>query len=229
MQRTQEISNSMVLDTATSERELAENGGHITPANPEEVPGEYSSNSPYETTRVSTEATTGGTERSSSATNIIKTPAAATLHGPPKLLGMAYGISTSALNVGLTIIPILAAQVRVYFGSFMEVELFFVILAVMGCVASIILWAVDARHGSLLQKPEIVNNGFEEGLSHSPTQEQAVLETDSILIGSNWLEDNAGVLSTPQGVKSSTSLWEVRMVNNDANGGGSGTDQSING
>ncbi|KAI8821840.1 major facilitator superfamily domain-containing protein [Fimicolochytrium jonesii] len=73
---------------------------------------------------------------------------------PPKLLGTAYGLSTSALNTALTVMPLISAQIRVWGGSFVPVEMFFVALALGGAAASAVLWVVDVKHGSLLQMPE---------------------------------------------------------------------------
>lgn len=81
---------------------------------------------------------------------------------PPKLLGTAYGLSTSALNTALTIMPLVAAQIRVWGGSFVPVELFFVGLALAGAVASGVLWIVDVRNGSILQMPEIEHEEVDE-------------------------------------------------------------------
>ncbi|KAJ3089839.1 hypothetical protein HK102_005377, partial [Quaeritorhiza haematococci] len=85
----------------------------------------------------------------------ISTPPAP--HPPaPKLLGTAYGISTAALNTALTIMPLMAAQVRVIGGSFVPVEMFFVVLALLGAGASTLLWITDARYGEgILEQPEI--------------------------------------------------------------------------
>ncbi|TPX71065.1 hypothetical protein SpCBS45565_g01340 [Spizellomyces sp. 'palustris'] len=72
-----------------------------------------------------------------------------------KLLGTAYGLSTSALNTALTIMPLIAAKVRVWSGDFLYVELFFVCLALLGAVASAVLWVVDVKFGDgVLQMPE---------------------------------------------------------------------------
>ncbi|KAJ3412975.1 hypothetical protein HDV05_008690 [Chytridiales sp. JEL 0842] len=82
----------------------------------------------------------------------------------PKLLGTAYGLSTAALNTGLTLIPLVSAQVRVVSGSFTYVEMFFVGLAITGGVFCWVLYVVDRANGSLLEKPEMgVDNGFGEG------------------------------------------------------------------
>lgn len=46
-----------------------------------------------------------------------------------KLVGTAFGVSTSALNTALTLTPLIAAQIRISGGSFLPVEMFFVGLA----------------------------------------------------------------------------------------------------
>jgi MFS family permease len=74
---------------------------------------------------------------------------------PPKLLGTAYGISTSALNTALTIMPVIAAEIRVAGESFLPVELFFAALAGTGALASLILWKLDSLNDGVLQKPEM--------------------------------------------------------------------------
>ncbi len=71
---------------------------------------------------------------------------------PPKLVGTAFGISTSALNTALTIFPVITAGIRVDGGSFIPVEIFFATLAFLGAVFSGILWVIDVRDGSVLQR-----------------------------------------------------------------------------
>ncbi|TPX30584.1 hypothetical protein SmJEL517_g05879 [Synchytrium microbalum] len=85
-----------------------------------------------------------------------------------KLLGTGYGLSTSALNMALTVFPLVAAQVRVWGGSFLPVELFFVSLAVMGAIASAVLWAVDSRNGGVLERPEIIMEHHESDEESEP-------------------------------------------------------------
>ncbi|KAJ3218309.1 hypothetical protein HDU67_006081 [Dinochytrium kinnereticum] len=80
----------------------------------------------------------------------------------PRLLGSAYGLSTAALNTALTIIPLVAAQVRVGGGSFIPVEMFFVGLAVAGTISSIMLFIIDRMNGSILQKPEAVYDSVDD-------------------------------------------------------------------
>ncbi|KAJ3171365.1 hypothetical protein HK101_011255 [Irineochytrium annulatum] len=74
----------------------------------------------------------------------------------PKLLGTAYGLSTACLNTALTIMPLVAAEIRVRSGDFLWVECFFVALAVVGVLAGRALQVVDSRHGGILEKPEVV-------------------------------------------------------------------------
>eukprot|EP00842_Homolaphlyctis_polyrhiza_P001139 jgi/Hompol1/2025/HPOL_005819-RA len=57
---------------------------------------------------------------------------AATRPHQPKLLGTAFGVSTSALNASFTLFPILTAQIRVAGGSFVPVEMFFAGMALLG-------------------------------------------------------------------------------------------------
>ena len=47
-----------------------------------------------------------------------------------KLLGTAFGFSMSALNTALTIIPLIAAQIRIAGKSFIPVEYFYSILGI---------------------------------------------------------------------------------------------------
>ncbi|TPX50008.1 hypothetical protein SeLEV6574_g01162 [Synchytrium endobioticum] len=89
-----------------------------------------------------------------------------------KLLGTAYGLSTSALNMALTVFPLISAQVRVWGGSFVMVEIFFASLAVGGAAASAVLYFVDARHGGVLEKPELI--------ADEPDDEEAPLLSNSI-------------------------------------------------
>jgi hypothetical protein len=72
-----------------------------------------------------------------------------------KLVGTAFGISQSALNIALTIFPIITAGIRVDWGSFVAVEVFFSGLAFLGAIASLILWYLDSKNESILQMPEI--------------------------------------------------------------------------
>ena len=76
----------------------------------------------------------------------------------PKLLGTAFGISTSALNTALTIFPIITAGIRVDGGSFVPVELFFSSLALLGAIFASILWILDYQNDSILQKSDLASN-----------------------------------------------------------------------
>ncbi|KAL2915235.1 hypothetical protein HK105_205100 [Polyrhizophydium stewartii] len=75
---------------------------------------------------------------------------------PPRLLGAAFGLSTSALNASLTVVPLMTAQIRVQGGSFLPVELFFVALALVGALCCGVLWVLDLANDSVLQMPELV-------------------------------------------------------------------------
>lgn len=68
-----------------------------------------------------------------------------------KLLGTAFGISTSCLNTALTILPMVTASIRVHFGSFVYLEMFFASLALGGVGICIVLFVTDARMGGVLQ------------------------------------------------------------------------------
>jgi hypothetical protein len=69
-----------------------------------------------------------------------------------KLMGMGFGIAVAALNTSLTILPIIAASIRVYFGSFMYLELFFVFLAIVGVFVCALLFIEDVKIGNALQR-----------------------------------------------------------------------------
>ncbi|KAJ3382414.1 hypothetical protein HDU92_004774 [Lobulomyces angularis] len=72
-----------------------------------------------------------------------------------KLLGTAYGISTSALNTALTIFPLITAEIRVHSANYQWVLTFFLVLALIGSIACVILYYFDRNNGGLLQKPEV--------------------------------------------------------------------------
>ncbi|KAJ3113998.1 hypothetical protein HDU96_002642 [Phlyctochytrium bullatum] len=103
----------------------------------------------------------------------------------PKLLGSAYGLSTAALNTALTIMPLVAAQIRVVGGSFVPVEMFFVSLAAAGLLSSLVLWLIDRRNGSLLQKPEVIYDGADEHPHGSPDDTSARSGEDSVLFSAS--------------------------------------------
>ncbi|KAH6577143.1 hypothetical protein BASA60_004222 [Batrachochytrium salamandrivorans] len=75
---------------------------------------------------------------------------------PPRLLGASFGLATSALNASLTVVPLIAAQIRVQGGSYAPVEMFFVGLAILGILFCVVLYIVDSRNSFVLQRPEIV-------------------------------------------------------------------------
>jgi hypothetical protein len=83
---------------------------------------------------------------------MINRPAVAFL-APRGRLGMAYGLSTAALNLSLTIFPVVVAWLR---GSYhwVGVELFFSVLASLACLLCIWLIVVDRRrYASMLDSP----------------------------------------------------------------------------
>ena len=85
--------------------------------------------------------------------NVLERKSSSDSH--PKLVGTAFGISQSALNIALTIFPIVSAGIRVEWGSFVAVEVFFAGLAFLGALASLLLWYLDLKNESILQMPEI--------------------------------------------------------------------------
>ncbi|KAG0267625.1 hypothetical protein DFQ27_008526 [Actinomortierella ambigua] len=70
-------------------------------------------------------------------------------------LGMGYGISSSFLNISLTIVPPVVATIRIIGGSFLPVEMFFISMGLAGIVAGLVLKSIDARQGGALEAPEI--------------------------------------------------------------------------
>ncbi|KAJ8328300.1 hypothetical protein QVD99_000811 [Batrachochytrium dendrobatidis] len=75
---------------------------------------------------------------------------------PPRLLGAAFGLSTSALNAALTLVPLIAAQIRVQGGSYLPVEIFFASLAAIGVIFCLVLYVVDSKNDRVLQLPEMM-------------------------------------------------------------------------
>jgi nitrate/nitrite transporter NarK len=66
----------------------------------------------------------------------------------PKHLALAYGLSTSAMNLSLTVVPLIIAAIRQYHHDFVAVELYFAAHALMSAfVASWLLWR-DGRSGN---------------------------------------------------------------------------------
>ncbi|KAF9908469.1 hypothetical protein BX616_000148 [Lobosporangium transversale] len=67
-------------------------------------------------------------------------------------LGTAYGLVTIALNISLTIFPMIVASILdVTNGSYPHVEGLFISLAIIALALSIILNILDSRHGGYLQ------------------------------------------------------------------------------
>jgi MFS family permease len=99
---------------------------------------------------------------------------------PPKLVGTAFGISTSVLNAALTIFPIISAGIRVDGGSFVPVELFFAGLALGGALTSLLLWYVDLKNDSVLQKAE---KDYEVG--DTPGTEDSLQEEEHVIAQNN--------------------------------------------
>ncbi|KAJ2961178.1 hypothetical protein NQZ79_g3454 [Umbelopsis isabellina] len=69
-------------------------------------------------------------------------------------LGTAYGISTVALNIGLSVVPIMVGRIRAI-STFTHVELFFAILGSIGTIAALLLVIVGRREGSPLEKVHV--------------------------------------------------------------------------
>lgn len=91
-----------------------------------------------------------------------------------KLLGTAYGLSTSILNMALTITPLLAALVRSHTGGFVSVECLFTMMAGGGALVSLWLWMRDASHGGLLQ-----------GVDRTEEEKNQKEEDEESIIGNN--------------------------------------------
>ncbi|KAF9120682.1 hypothetical protein BG015_006017, partial [Linnemannia schmuckeri] len=80
-------------------------------------------------------------------------------------LGTAYGLVTIALNISLTIFPMIVASILdTTNGSYLYVEGLFIILAVIGLLLSILLNVLDHQQGGYLQ------------LSEDPTAEEPYTE-----------------------------------------------------
>lgn len=81
-------------------------------------------------------------------------------------LGTAYGLVTIALNISLTIFPMIVAWILdTTEGSYLYVEGLFIILAFIGLLLSILLNVLDHRQGGYLQLSEdpIVEGPYTEG------------------------------------------------------------------
>ncbi|KAK5816765.1 major facilitator superfamily domain-containing protein [Linnemannia elongata] len=70
-------------------------------------------------------------------------------------LGKGYGISTSFLNISLTIAPPIVATIRVIGNSFLPVEMFFIGMGLCGILVGFALKNIDRRDGGALEDPEI--------------------------------------------------------------------------
>ncbi|KAF9126772.1 hypothetical protein BGX30_015091 [Mortierella sp. GBA39] len=82
-------------------------------------------------------------------------------------LGTAYGLVTIALNISLTIFPMIVAWILdITDGSYLYVEGLFIILAFIGLLLSILLNVLDHRQGGYLQ------------LNEEPTAERLYTEGD---------------------------------------------------
>lgn len=81
-------------------------------------------------------------------------------------LGTAYGLVTIALNISLTIFPMIVASILdTTKGSYLHVEALFIFLALLGLLLSILLNVVDHRQGGYLQLTEdtIAEESYTEG------------------------------------------------------------------
>ncbi|KAF9196495.1 hypothetical protein BGZ49_002808 [Haplosporangium sp. Z 27] len=70
-------------------------------------------------------------------------------------LGKGYGISSSFLNISLTVVPPIVATIRVVGESFIPVEMFFIFTGLCGVLVGFALKAIDRRDGGKLEVPEI--------------------------------------------------------------------------
>ncbi|KAJ2986525.1 hypothetical protein HDV02_006682, partial [Globomyces sp. JEL0801] len=73
---------------------------------------------------------------------------------PVRLIGTAFGISTAALNLSLTVLPMISAYLRVTYDSFTPVIVFFALLATVGFFMCVTLYIIDSHNDFILQKPE---------------------------------------------------------------------------
>jgi MFS family permease len=64
-----------------------------------------------------------------------------------RLLGTAYGVSTVALNIALTFVPLIVAKI-LNAGSYVSVEIWFIILSSLGLALSIMVGIFDQRRYS---------------------------------------------------------------------------------
>ncbi|KAF9130264.1 hypothetical protein BGW39_003274 [Mortierella sp. 14UC] len=70
-------------------------------------------------------------------------------------LGKGYGISSSFLNISLTVVPPIVATIRVIGDSFIPVEMFFIAMGLCGILVGFALKSIDRRDGGALEEPEI--------------------------------------------------------------------------
>ncbi|CAO3572213.1 unnamed protein product [Mortierella alpina] len=70
-------------------------------------------------------------------------------------LGKGYGISSSFLNISLTLVPPVVATIRVAGDSFLPVEMFFISMGLCGMLVGFLLKNIDRHSGGALEKPEI--------------------------------------------------------------------------
>ncbi|KAF9579576.1 hypothetical protein BGW38_004113 [Lunasporangiospora selenospora] len=70
-------------------------------------------------------------------------------------LGKGYGISTSVLNISLTLVPPIVAAIRVNSSDFLPVEVFFISMGLCGILVGFRLRNIDAKNGGSLERPEI--------------------------------------------------------------------------
>ncbi|GJJ69094.1 hypothetical protein EMPS_01440 [Entomortierella parvispora] len=70
-------------------------------------------------------------------------------------LGKAYGISSSFLNISLTLVPPIVATILVIGDSFIPVEMFFIAMGLCGIFVGYTLKIMDLRDGGALEMPEI--------------------------------------------------------------------------
>ncbi|KAI9236076.1 MAG: major facilitator superfamily domain-containing protein [Podila humilis] len=70
-------------------------------------------------------------------------------------LGKGYGISSSFLNISLTLVPPIVATIRVNSEDFLPVEIFFISMGICGVIVGFVLKQIDYRDGGALEDPEI--------------------------------------------------------------------------
>lgn len=70
-------------------------------------------------------------------------------------LGKGYGISTSFLNISLTVAPFIVATIRVMSDNFIPVEMYFIAMGLCGVFAGFALKNIDEQNGGALEVPEI--------------------------------------------------------------------------